>query len=158
MRSKKIGIFPILCLIALTAGVTYAVVKFTLDVPMTLEIAGEYDLAVFNPDMSPLTSIDFGELQRNDGDSIGGFWLENTGVDPAYFSFSLTGWPGDVSIDMEIFDDIGALLDNLDPEEVTTWRFEPGVRLMFNINYDVAPDAVAGPYSPTLHWNLDDGN
>ena len=157
MRKKKIGILPILCLMALTAGVTYAAIVYFVDVSMSLEIIGDYIIAVYDSSaVTPLTDISFGQLSKYEVSSRGLYYIENTGDTEVYLSFSLTGWPADVPIYISVEDEYFSLVADLAPDDTTSVTLSPGIMWSWEINYEVWPTAVVGTYTPTLRWNAYD--
>ena len=156
MRKKKIGFLPILGLIALTAGVTYAAVMWYVDIPMTFDIVSGYSLALYEEDGSPLTAIDLGEISQGASVDGGPYGIETTGSVPVYISYSLTDWPSDVTIEVEELDYYGDPAGTIIPDDTPLGPVDPGELWVFYIDYDVAPAAILGTYTPTFTWNSHD--
>ena len=157
MKQKKLGAIAIICTIALTSGLTYAALMLYVDVPMSIEITGEWGLGLYMDanGMMPLTSLDFGTLKPGDSGSLGPYYIMNSGDYVIYLSYSLTDWPSDVTLQMELVDDTAPIMlapdfihPNGMPANYIGWTF--------TIHYDVSETAGDGVYSPTLTWNAHD--
>jgi hypothetical protein len=155
MHQKKLGVIAILCTIALTAGTTYAAIMLYVDVPMSIEISAEWGIGLYmTPDGTgpELTGIDFGTLHPGDSGSLGPYYIMNSGDYTIFLSYSLAGWPDDVTIDVEITADGQTI--SLAPDEVHPNGLPPtSVSGSLTIYYIVSDTAESGVYSPLLTLN-----
>lgn len=155
-KATKTGLL-IICLMALTAGVTYAVIMFYIDVPMTLEVGGSYELELYEADgVTPLTGIDFGTLLRgSEMEYIGPYILRNVGDYDVYLSWGLTGWPADVWVSVATFNEEGGSVPMFEGQ-TSSIPIPVGAEWQWYIYYEVDADAVLDTYTPTLRWNSHD--
>jgi hypothetical protein len=142
---------------AITAGVTYAIIQYYVDLPMSLEIVGEYNLAIWELDgTTPFTDISFGQLTPGESDYWGSFIIENTGDYSVYLSYGLTDWPLEVDLGVTLRDISLILIEILDPDTTTGTMLDPGVSWVVDIGYTVDPGAGAGSHTPVMRWNAHD--
>ncbi|MFX1484391.1 MAG: hypothetical protein ACFFCP_14515 [Promethearchaeota archaeon] len=157
MHRRKLGFLAGICIISLIVGTTYAVIMFSVDVPMGLEISGEWGMDFYiDATMTiPLTSIDFGTLHPGDSGSLGPYYIMNSGDYYIFLSYSLTDWPVGVTLEMELYDLMSVSILPLD--EIYPVGIEPHTGgWTFTIHYTVTGAAASGVYSPTLTWNAND--
>ena len=155
--NKKLGLFPIVCLLALTAGVTYAAVIYFIEVPMTMNIASVPGLTPYQSEDGTLevTSLDLGEItpgiQKMTYDTYGWYFIYNTGNTPVYVSFEVTGGPPDSDLWYEM--DYLQIETGHVPEGVIAPQIlNPGEYLHWNLVINSVSTVWSGAYTPTLSF------
>jgi len=110
LTGKTKQITPLLLVLMITvAGVGAAITyRLSRQVTTTMRIEGYYDMEILDTDgINTLTDIAFGTLRRNGGVLFSSdpdtYFIESTGDYDLYVSYSLTDWPTDVALVVEVF-------------------------------------------------------
>lgn len=166
MKSIMKKSIPLPLVVALVCVITVASAAFILSrqVSLSMSVIATYDMVLLEEDLlTELTSLVLGDFELGDSSTFGGsgFGLQNPGNDVIYVSWSISGFPGDCTISMEISKDTGTTWEALAENVILTKAIDPNGAYTLHWRFTVNVPGTAGfdDYpSITLTWDANDSS
>ena len=160
---QKLGPLLLMVVLAVAGGAAIAEFILSRQVTTSMTIIGVHEMELLDVDgVTILTSIAFGDLRRNGPKLFPSgthYFFDNIGDYDLYVSYSLTDWPTDVALTMEVFSTGAGIWEPLGPSEIWSRAVNHQGTDTFHwrLTLNVDPNAVLDvTYNPVITWSAYD--